>query len=51
MVFGKTVLAKTLMGFYEYDGEILIGETNLKNINPQAIRNYIGVGPGIWREN
>ncbi len=43
MVFGKTVLAKTLMGFYEYDGEILIGETNLKNINPQAIRNYIGI--------
>lgn len=43
MVFGKTVLAKTLMGFYEYDGEILIGETNLKNVNPQAIRNYIGI--------
>ncbi len=43
MVFGKTVLAKTLMGFYEYDGEIFIGETNLKNVNPQAIRNYIGI--------
>ena len=43
MVFGKTVLAKTLIGFYEYDGDIFIGETNLKDVNPKSVRDYIGV--------
>ena len=40
---GKTVLAKTLMGFYEYDGEIFIGETNIKEVSPKSIRDYIGL--------
>ena len=40
---GKTVLAKTLLGFYEYDGDILIGETNIKEVSPKSIRDYIGL--------
>lgn len=43
MEHGKTVLAKTLMGFYEYDGEILIGKDNLKDVSPKSVRNYIGI--------
>ncbi len=43
MVFGKTVLAKTLIGFYEYEGQILIGDTNIKEVNPKSIRAYIGL--------
>lgn len=40
---GKTVLAKTLLGFYEYDGTILIGDTNVKDVHPQSVRDYIGI--------
>ena len=40
---GKTVLAKTLLGFYEYEGNIWIGDTNLKEVSPQSIRKYIGL--------
>ena len=40
---GKTVLAKTLLGFYEYDGDILIGETNLKEVSRKSVRDYIGL--------
>lgn len=40
---GKTVLAKTLLGFYEYEGDILIGGTNLKTVNLASIREYIGL--------
>lgn len=43
MVFGKTVFAKTLMGFYEYEGNIWIGETNLKSVSPKSVRDYIGI--------
>ena len=43
MAYGKTVLVKTLLGFYEYEGDILIGETNLKNVNLISIREYIGL--------
>lgn len=43
MASGKTVLVKTLLGFYEYEGDILIGETNLKNVNLTSIRDYIGL--------
>lgn len=42
-MFGKTVLAKTLMGFYEYEGNIWIGETNLKDVSPKSVRDYIGI--------
>lgn len=40
---GKTVFAKTLMGFYEYSGDILVGETNIKDVNPKSIRDYVGL--------
>ena len=43
MAYGKTVLVKTLLGFYEYEGDIWIGETNLKNVNLASIRDYIGL--------
>lgn len=43
MAFGKTVLAKTLIGFYEYEGNILIGGTNIKTVNSQSVRDYIGL--------
>ena len=40
---GKTVFAKTLLGFYEYDGDIYIGDTNIKEVSPKSVRNYIGL--------
>lgn len=40
---GKTILAKTLLGFYEYEGNIWIGETNLKDVSPKSIRDYVGL--------
>ncbi len=43
MEHGKTVLAKTLIGFYEYEGNIWIGETNIKQVNPKSVRDYIGI--------
>lgn len=43
MVHGKTILVKTLLGFYEYEGNIWIGETNLKDVSPKSIRDYVGL--------
>ena len=43
MEHGKTVVAKTLIGFYEYEGNIWIGETNIKQVNPKSVRDYIGI--------
>lgn len=40
---GKTIIAKTLIGFYEYEGEIYIGKNNIKEVSKQSIRDYIGV--------
>ena len=40
---GKTLLVKTLLGFYPYQGNIYIGNTNLKDINQKSIRKYIGI--------
>lgn len=40
---GKTVLAKTLMGFYEYTGDILIGNTNIRDVSKASLRRYIGI--------
>lgn len=40
---GKTIIAKTLIGFYEYEGEIYIGKNNLKKVSKKSIRDYIGV--------
>jgi ATP-binding cassette subfamily B protein len=40
---GKTTLLKLLLKFYDsYKGEIKIGETNYKNINPSFWRNQCG---------
>ena len=40
---GKTTLVKLLLGFYPPNkGEIKIGETNLKNINPHVWRSKTG---------
>lgn len=40
---GKTVIAKTLIGFYEYTGDIYIGEYNIRDVSKKSIRDYIGV--------
>jgi len=41
---GKTTLLKLLMKFYEPNqGEIRLGNTNLKNISPRFWRNHCGV--------
>lgn len=40
---GKTVIAKTLIGFYKYTGEIYIGKHNIKNVSKKSLRKYIGV--------
>lgn len=40
---GKTVIAKTLIGFYEYTGDIYIGKHNIKDVSKKSIRKYIGV--------
>ncbi|MBP9740695.1 MAG: ATP-binding cassette domain-containing protein, partial [Chitinophagaceae bacterium] len=40
---GKTTLLKLLLKFYDkYNGEIKIGETNLKNISPRFWRSQCG---------
>ncbi len=38
---GKTILFKTLIGFYEYTGSITIGGVELKNMNRKNIREYV----------
>lgn len=35
---GKTILLKTLIGFYEYDGSIKIGNYEIKDLNKKNIR-------------
>lgn len=40
---GKTLIAKTILGFYNYTGNIYIGNTNIKEVNPKSIRKYIGI--------
>lgn len=40
---GKSILLKTLLGFLDYDGEILFGGINIKQLNNATIRNYVGV--------
>lgn len=39
---GKTIIAKTLIGFYEYTGEIFIGKSNIKDVSKKSLRDYIG---------
>ena len=38
---GKTVLLKTLIGFYDYEGSIKIGEYEVKDLNKKVIRENI----------
>ena len=38
---GKTILLKTLVGFYEYTGSIKIGEYEIRDLNKKAIRDNI----------
>ena len=40
---GKTVISKTLIGFYDYTGDIYIGTQNIKNVSKKSLRDYIGV--------
>lgn len=40
---GKTVLSKTILGFYDYTGNIYIGKYNIKDVSKKSIRKYIGV--------
>ena len=38
---GKSVLVKTLVGFYDYDGSITIGGYEIKDLNKKNIRDII----------
>ena len=38
---GKSILAKTILGFYKYDGNIYINNHNIKRINKEDIRKYV----------
>lgn len=40
---GKTVISKTLIGFYDYTGNIYIGKHNIKDVSKKSLRDYIGV--------
>lgn len=40
---GKTIIAKTLIGFCKYSGDIFIGEYNIKEVSKKSLRDYIGV--------
>lgn len=38
---GKSILLKTLVGFYEYEGSIKIGDLEVRDLNKKAIRENI----------
>lgn len=38
---GKSILAKTILGFYKYEGNIYINNHNIKGLNKQDIRKYV----------
>ena len=40
---GKTVIAKLLLGFYEYTGNIYIGKHDIRKVSKKSLRRYIGV--------
>lgn len=40
---GKTVISKTLLGFYDYTGNIYIGKHNIKYVSKKSLRDYIGI--------
>lgn len=40
---GKSLLIRILLGFIPYEGDILLGGINIKELNRSTIRKYIGV--------
>lgn len=38
---GKSILAKAILGFYKYDGNIYINNHNIKRLNKEDIRKYV----------
>lgn len=38
---GKSILAKAILGFYKYDGNIYINNHNIKRLNKEDIRRYV----------
>lgn len=40
---GKTIISKTMLGFYDYTGNIYIGQYNIKDVSKKSLRDYIGV--------
>lgn len=40
---GKSILIKTLLGFIPYEGNILLGGVNIKELSNDVIRDYVGV--------
>lgn len=38
---GKSILAKTILGFYKYDGNIYINNHNIRRLNKENIRKYV----------
>lgn len=38
---GKSILAKTILGFYKYEGNIYINSHNIKRLNEEDIRKYV----------
>lgn len=40
---GKTIIIKTILGFYPYTGTIYIGKEDIKKISKYSVRRYIGL--------
>lgn len=40
---GKTIISKTMLGFYDYTGNIYIGQYNIKDVSKKSLRDYIGI--------
>ncbi len=38
---GKSILVKTILGFYKYEGNIYINNHNIKRLNKEDIRKYV----------
>lgn len=38
---GKSILVKTILGFYKYEGNIYINNHNIKGLNKKDIRRYV----------
>ncbi len=38
---GKSILAKTILGFYDYEGNIYINNHNIKRLSKENIRKYV----------